>query len=499
MKKKPVKKTERNSEGWSEKNVDLLARLRETDALISVLERKRGGGEPLAGMLKAKGEVLLSLGILEDAEEPFLRALSIFEEIGEKGEKYLDALVHLAHVHKMLGRREEAADEYERVVGLHRINKSPAYSMATFIAYNNLGLIRREDLDFAEAEKLYRDSLAMLGSDVAKKDKALLALRKRAVVNLATLLNVRRGPGDCREAEEILRKMLVSEMRMLPLSDDAIILTLILLGNALLSDGRPDEVFDLFFRFVEKIIDSGERPPNEYQCFLRNLARLRLMRGDLEGASTEFRRAFRLVSLFGARHPETLTARVLALVVDSLHEETHPGSELLECVSIIRSGSDYVNTRILLQTVLCNVGVFFQTRRNHKEALRLLLEAKGLFQRSKSENVTEYAVVLNNVGFSLHATGRRSEGMEHYKQALGILEKSKTITADHPFRMTVLDNIATLYRELGNERKSEETRRNIGETIRDGEYVRSFRFQEHLLHHFLMLAMRDGDPRPRVI
>lgn len=352
------------------------------------------------------GRILSDLGEL-------LRGRGEYAAAAEMQSKALDILRHAnpapnADVARSKYRLALVRDDQDQLEDAERLLKEvledekafpDTNSLDSYRARLQLGGILRNRGRYDEAEKMVKDVMDAAAGELGP-DHQFVA---RALNSLAVLYEEQ---GRYREAAEGYREALRIKRLALPQDHPSISVTLSNLGGAQRKLGDLEGAE----RSVSEALDAmTSRFGPDYKdtiVMTNNLAGIRRARGDFGGAEYMYRDVVsRLESKFGAESP-------------------------------------------YLAGALNNLGTVLRDEGKWEEAADVLARALEISTRVRGPNHIETARAADNLGGINQVLGRLDEAEHLYQQALASIEAA--MGRDHPLRIFVLCDLASLERERGD-------------------------------------------------
>jgi len=241
------------------------------------------------------GRTSLELCAYEEAAAHLERAVALAERLeGETAaELRVVALSDRAALARMLGRYDEAERRYRQLLALAQPDSLDAAAV-----YNDLAVTFKFAGNFDEAQRLYGRSLAILERELGPDHPDLATLHH----NLGGLAHAR---GDYAAAESPARRSVEIRRRALGQNHPAVAADTAALAAVLDALGQAEEAETLLRRAIA-VFEHALGPEHYEVAFnLGQLAALRFRRGDLDEAENLYRRGLALLEhLLGADHPD---------------------------------------------------------------------------------------------------------------------------------------------------------------------------------------------------
>jgi len=429
-------------------------------------------------LMETMGDVYRGLGLYEEAESLLREALETLEANGS-AESAAYAEAELALVLHDLGRYDEAELHYRgSVENLRDIHGGDHEEVAT--AINNLGMFLQARGDYAAAEPLLLESLAMmrrLGDD----DDVATQLNNIGMFEQAT--------GDPEGAEPYLQEALAVRRGMLPDPHPFLALSLVNLAGVFDELGR----FEDAERLEREALAMRRRlygdEHDDVAGSLNNLAGLLEKKGDLAGAEDMYRESLATHRrLLGEEHPSVATVmNNLAAVIRSRGRLDEAEPLYREALEMRRKllGSDHVSVAISLNSL----GRLALDQRDFATAESLYDEVHRILVEQFDEGHPYVAMTLSNLGVVRHEQGRHEEAERDFREALrlGIEYRGE----DHPDLILIHTRLAAVLVDRGRTSEAEELLRRALEIARDAEPSGSLTTAHPLIGLGAVLVERD--------
>ena len=324
------------------------------------------------------------------------------------------------------GKYRDSATAYKRCLQLRPDDRT---------ILNNLALSLTEAGDYAEAEPLSRQALAMDEKEWGPDSPDVAT----GLNNLAVLLQAK---GDYAGAEPLYRRALAIDEKALGPDHPDVARSLNNLAAILQAKGDYAGAEPLFRRALainEKVL--GPDHP-EVAAGFNNLAALLQAKGDYAGAEPLYRRALAIrEQVLGPEHPDVAAGlNNLALLLQAKGD--YDGAEPLyrRALAIDEKvlGSDHPGLAIDLN----NLAFLLQANGDYAGAEPLYRRALAIDEKALGPDHPDVAKGLNNLAGILQAKGDYAGAEPLYRRALAIDEKA--LGPDHPALATDLIYIAAL-------------------------------------------------------
>lgn len=272
--------------------------------------------DTLAELLRRLGEVLSTMGTLDEAESVLREAMDIGRRLhGDQSSDVGFCLNELAIIKKTLGDRAAAESLYREALEIARATIGPD-SSEYCSTLNNLAILVSGRGDFDEAEKMMREVLdtrrRVLGEDSPD-----------AANSMNSLANLLQSKGDSKQAETLMRDALALRQRVLGAEHPAVATNINDLGVMLDGLGRHDEAAELLTQSLEMRRKLLGPEHTETAVSMNNLAYALFNKHDYPGAIKMFSNALELIRKgFGPVHPYVSGVLWnLADVYEAMHDD----------------------------------------------------------------------------------------------------------------------------------------------------------------------------------
>jgi CHAT domain-containing protein/Flp pilus assembly protein TadD len=304
---------------------------------------------------------------------------------------------------------------------------------------NETGMRLHREGRYAEAERLYREALAVRKATLGDRHTEYA----QSLNNLAMLY---RYTGRYAEAEPLLRETLAAYRAAVGDRHPVYAIALDNLGLLYRAAGRYGEAEPLQREAlaVRKAV-LGDRHP-DYAKSLNNLALLYESTARYEEAELLLREAAAAYKASGGRHPDYVQSLNNLAV---LYQDT---GRLAEAEPLYRNalavwkatlGNRHPNYAIALN----NLATLYQDTSRYGEAEPLLREALAVRKAVLGNRHPDYAQSLNNLGQLYWAAGRYGEAEPLLREALAV--RKAVLGNRHPDYAMALNNLAALYQATG--------------------------------------------------
>lgn len=362
----------------------------------------------LASVYSSNGKYTAAIQLVE-------QALEIQKKLyGEKYNAYINSLNTLATLHEQTGKLKEAETLFEKVAELRKATQGEQHTDYATTIYN-LANIKMQFNKLPEAERLLQQALQIHENTVGKY-----------YASYANTLNSLAG--------------LYSEM-----------------GNFQLSG-------DLYLQcknIYEKVY--GNMHP-EYGTFLNNLGLYYYQTGDYENSEVMLQKSLQIyIQSFGTQHPENANMfHNLSNTALAKGNNQQAEQYIFNALKLSKANFDSLHPNYLNN--LMGVAVFYYNIGNYTKAEKYYQEALQNNKIVYGAQSTQYSNALNNLGSLYLAKALQRKSQKEIDENLMKAEKcflqtllidSLTIGMQHPDYAMHLNNLAELYRNIGNAEKAE--------------------------------------------
>jgi serine/threonine protein kinase/Tfp pilus assembly protein PilF len=383
-------------------------------ALDSAAVRLDAGGEPPeveAAVRMALGRTYRDLGLYDEAEPHFLRAVALRERVnGPASNEASRAINGLAILRLRQGRAAESAALLRRTITLDRQNLGPRHPEVA------VGLINLVDALIAEGDYDASETAAREG----------IAILRRVVTE--------GGPGDPTEHRLYLSTAINN------------------LAGALYFRGDFAEAGRLFEE--SNALDrrmSGERHP-DVAIGLNNIAAVRRVEGRYAEADSLYRRALAIRRAgLGTRHPDV--AFQLTKLGDVLVEQRRLGEAEAAYQEALAIRRDLLGPRHPdLAPTLEGLGTVRAERGDFAAAEGVLRQALGLAREGLGDTHPATGRISAVLARTLHALDRPADAERLYREAAAVLREAQP---QHPSTAIALAGLGALLVETGRAPEAE--------------------------------------------
>jgi tetratricopeptide (TPR) repeat protein/CHAT domain-containing protein len=303
------------------------------------------------------------------------------------------------------------------------------------VALTSLGLVRRAERNYAEAERLHRQALAI-------REKTLGATHREVGVTFNHLALVFQAQGRHAEAGAFFRRALPIAEKALGENTPGVAAILKNLADALRQDRKHAEAEPFYRRALairEKAL--GENHV-DVAAILNNLGLLREDQGKHAEAEQFIRRAVAIVEkTLGEQAPSLATplnnlARVLRR--QSKQVEAEPFYRRVLAIRERALGENHIEVAWTLN----DLALVHQAQVKYAEAERLFRRALVISERALGGNHAHVATLLKNLADVLQLQAKYAEAEGLYRRTLAVRERENDPELD-----ITLNNLALLYKE----------------------------------------------------
>jgi CHAT domain-containing protein/tetratricopeptide (TPR) repeat protein len=305
---------------------------------------------------------------------------------------------------------------------------------------NNLGALYQAQGRYAQAEPLYKRSLAI-------KEKALGPDHPDVALSLNNLAELYRAQGSYAEAEPAYKRSLVIWEKSVGPDHPHVAAFLNNLASLYVAQGRYTDAEPRYLRSLaiwEKSLGSDH--PN-VAFSLNNLGLLYQAQGRYAEAEQFYERSLAIREMaLGADHPD-VAASLNNLAELYRDQGRYADAEPLYKRSLLIKekafGPDHPDVALSLN----NLGLLYQNQGRYAVAEPLLKRSLAIKEKAFGPDHPDVAAALNNLAELYRAQGRYAEAEPLYKRSLVINEKA--LGPDHASVARTLNNLATLYGNQG--------------------------------------------------
>ncbi len=306
--------------------------------------------------------------------------------------------------------------------------------------FNQLGLLFRAKADYAEAEPLYRQALAIM-------EKCRGPDHPDVAICLNNLAQLFQATNRLAEAEPLMRRAFAIDEASYGPDHPKVAIGLNNLATLLQATNRLAEAEPLYRRALTIGETSyGPDHPNVAR-HLNNLATLLEATDRVAEPELLYRRALAIDETnYGPDHPEVaidLNNLALRLQATNHLAEAEPLMRRALAIDETSYGPKHPNTAIRLN----NLAELLRTTGRFAEAEPLFRRALAIDEKSYGPNDPNVARDLNNLALLFKATNRLAEAEPQMRRALAICETS--LGPDHPNAVRVRRNLAVLEAAIG--------------------------------------------------
>ena len=337
------------------------------------------------------------------ATSSFAAALKEAEKFGETDPRFATTINNLALMYEQQGRHAEAEPLYRRSLAIHEKALGPEHPNVG-AALNNLAELYKSQGRYAEAEPLYRRALRIV-------EKALGPDHPDVGTTLNNLAALYKSQERYAEAEPLYRRDLVISEKALGPNHPNVGGTLNNLAELFRAQGRYAEAEPLYRRSLA-ILEKALGPEHS----------------NVGGSLNNFAGLYKLQGRYAEAEP--LFQRSLAIAEKAL-------------------GPDHPDVGLTLN----NLAGLYRVQGRYAEAEPLLRRSLAIREKALGPEHPDVGESLNNLAEIYRAQGRYAETEPLYRRTLRIVEKA--LGPDHANVGTTLNNLAALYDAQGHYAEAE--------------------------------------------
>ena len=399
--------------------------------------------ETRAALQATVGSTYLRLGRFDDAEWLLREALATRRELssGRDDADLAGSMNDLANLLRRKADYAEAEELYRDALAMRqRIYGDEHPEVATIL--NNLGTVRDRQSDYDGAESCYRQALSI-------RKKALGNRHENIAESQNALANVLRRMGEYEEAEVLYKDSLA-------------------LRRELYGGRHPD------------VAES-----------LNNLAFLYYTTGDYQRAEPLYRESLALRrTVLGDDHPEvahSMTNLARLLRKTNRLEEAEP--LYLGALAVRRRALGEQHPEVA--TSLNDLATLYSSKGEYAAAEPLYRQSLAMRRELLGDEHWYVAMSLNNLAVLLNRTGRQVEAEPMYREALRLMRKLRG--EEHPDVATAMTNLAGLLEKMGQFGEAESLQLEAMEIRRS---VFGMEHRETARSYRLLASFYDARNRP---
>jgi tetratricopeptide (TPR) repeat protein len=360
--------------------------------------------------------------------------------------KSVSTLLHETGLYlKQRAQFAEAENLYRRSLAISEKSLGPDHPDVA-ARLNSLALLLKDTNRMAEAEPLIRRALKI-------DEKSLSPFHPDVAARLNSLALLLNDTNRMAEAEPLYRRALEIDEKSLGHFHPAVAGDLNNLASLLQDTNRMAEAEPLLRRALE--IDEKSFGPDhpDVAARLTNLASLLQDTNRMAEAEPLLRRALHISEKsLGPLHPDVAAPLTnLAGLLNDTNRMAEAEPLYRRALRIIEKslGADHPD----VATPLNNLADLLKTTNRMAEAEPLYRRALLIIENSMGADHPNIATPLNNLAGLLKATNRMAEAESLYRRALHIIEKS--LGSDHPNVATRLNNLALLLKDTNRMAEAE--------------------------------------------
>ncbi len=353
-----------------------------------------------------------------------------------------------------LGLYEDAQTQFERALQLFRGTRGHE-NPDTLTTMNDLAIVLKQQSKLTEAESLYRTALETLRRVLSENHPDTL----NTMNNLALLLS---DQGKLEEAEQLMRTTLQMQRRVLDPDDVRIAHSMENLAFILERKDQLEEAEELLgeaMRVYESI--GGPESPLVLGA-MNNYAALLVQRGKLSEAETIRRKLIDVQTrILGPLHPDTLTSLNNLAFLLNRQTKLNEAEELYRQVVQVSTevlGQEHRHTLMSM----CSLGIVLRRQDKVPEAAQTLAHALKIFQNNNVRDSILGAVIKQEYGKCLAKMARYDQA-EPY-----LIDSIEELTASagprHRRTRSGIKALIDLYDAWGKPEKAAEWRAKLEES-----------------------------------
>jgi CHAT domain-containing protein/Tfp pilus assembly protein PilF len=375
------------------------------------------------------GEVYLSLGEPQQAEDKFTQALSLWQATKDQRSEAA-TLVNIGLIYEVVGERKQALKYLEQASSLWRAIGERSEEALTL---GNMGRIYYAAGESEKALDHYTQALTLYQATTDRRGQAVTLTRigmvydlvsdyQKALEKYTQALSLWRAIGDRRGESAALSNMgiiydsLGEKQKALEALEQAL-----LLDRAIGDRGGEATTLDSIGKIYGSI-------------------------GEKQKALESFLQALTLYRAVGEQRGEAATLTDIGLFYDSVGEQKQALKYLEQAQPIWRAAGD----RVSEASGLNNLGMVYNSMGEKQKALDKLLQALALY-RAVGDRGGE-ATALNNIGGVYNSMGDQKQALKYFEQALPIWQS----IGERRGEAATLGNIGEGYSWIGEHKQAME-------------------------------------------
>lgn len=409
------------AEGWLGKALELYGR-------CIALARKNIDKGDFARILSDYGDFLTVQRIFEGVEEAYHESLSLIKELPDRDD-YVNMVlwnqVQLSEYYitsREFKKAEDILDDSLKILEGQRDSRVAD-------TLNHLAVLNIEQLDYDSAEKMLKQAITLLGSDLDDDARRTLQMSR---YQLAYLYH-RRGDYllEEKEAQEALRFHQSTPKQENESFDDYLFSLYLLLGNCYESMGRLEESESMFLKGLDALRadQNSASHYDSYQinkvCCLCNLSRIHRFTNHYEQALAEVSEAHPIIKELFGQYPVQYAAYYAQVVRDIslIMKECGRYDEALGILKDAVNAYDIIlatedqQYRISKESCMNLLGCIYLEAGRYEEARDMLCKTKDYLSEIISDSGKDYygslAQILTNLGY-LETNTRHYDLAEKY-------------------------------------------------------------------------------------
>ncbi|MFH2095071.1 MAG: tetratricopeptide repeat protein [Bacteroidota bacterium] len=414
-----------------------------------------------------------NMGEYEKAAELYEQSLGIYEKVhGADSPDFATALSNLASNYSSRGQWGKALEYADRAAGMQK--KLYGEKHAGYIgALNNLALLYYEKGDYTKA---YNEFLKV----ISLRKEVQGVEHTEYGISLHNLASLEMEMGKYADSEKHLLEALAIQEKAVGIHHSNYANALNSLANLYftLGDYRKAELTYLRCERIFRKIYGDLHP--EYGTVLSNMGLFYYETGDYEKAGEFMKKARKIIHDSNGRdHPDNIHVYTTLAQICIARGNYPEAEEFMQQISTLAE-KNYSHDHPEYGALLNNQAMFYYEMGNYDKAEKLYLEALENREKLYGREHIEYATSVNNLGTLYMAKALYSDDNEEaLKYANAAIDNfilagaidSMVLGVDHPGYASNLNNLAELYRNLGEYTKAEPLflraieleRKNLGE------------------------------------
>jgi tetratricopeptide (TPR) repeat protein len=349
--------------------------------------------------------------------------LRIAEELGDLASK-ATAFNNIGMIYREQGNYPEALKRYEEAL---QIDEQLGDLSGKATVLNNIASIHYAQGNYPEALKLYEEA-----SQIDEQLGNLIS--KAGCLNNIASIHYAQGnyPEALKRYEEALQ--IVEQLGDLASKATAF-------NNIGMIYGEQGNYPEALKRYEEALqIDGQLGDLSGKATVLNNIASIHYAQGNYPEALKRYEEALQIAEQLGDLASKTTALNNIGMIYDA--QGNYP--EALKRYEKALQIAEQLGNLSGKATVLSNMASIHYAQGNYSEALKRYGEALQIAEQLG--NLSGKAIDLNNIGMIYKAQGNYPEALKRYGEALQIAEQLGNLSG----KATVLNNIGTIYKAQGN-------------------------------------------------